>query len=67
MNKNALTKKSTIKVKKTATGGLHDSVGFSPFKGEGYVQPLKQQLGSMASNGLKIEHTPEGILVTVKD
>lgn len=66
MNQNALKSKSTIKVTKTATGALHNSVGFPGFKEEGYVQPLELQLASMERNGYQVEHTPNGILVTKK-
>jgi hypothetical protein len=50
----------------TQTGGLHDSVGFPGFKEEGYVQSLEEQLQAMEANGLTVERTPEGILVTPK-
>ena len=58
-------KKNTNKANdKVATGGLHDSVGFAPFKGEGYVQSLDEQLKSIRANGFEVEETPSGILIT---
>lgn len=66
MNSNAFSKTSTIKVDKTQTGKLHDSVGFSAGKGEGYNQPLNEQLESMKKSGYEVERTPKGILITPK-
>ena len=67
MNQNAFQKESTIKVKQTTSGKLHDSVGFSAGKGEGgYTQPLNEQLDAMKSNGFQVEKTPKGILITPK-
>lgn len=66
MNNNAMKSKSTIKVKETATGGLHDSVGFPGFKEEGYVQSLDDQLDAMESNGFDVEETSQGIFITPK-
>lgn len=64
MNDNAFNKKSTIKVKKTMTGPLHDSVGFS--RTDGPIMPLEEQLKEMEKNGLLVERTPNGIIITKK-
>lgn len=45
---------------------IPDNVGFPGFKGEGYVQPLEEQLESMKSNGFDVDKTAEGILITPK-
>ena len=66
MNKNAFNKTSTIKVGKTQTGALHDSVGFSAGKGEANFLPLEEQLDSMEKNGFNVERTNLGILITPK-
>lgn len=62
MNDNAFNKKSTIKVKKTASGKIPDNVGFS--RTDGVIMPLEEQLAEMERNGLKVERTPNGILIT---
>jgi hypothetical protein len=64
MNDNAFNKKSSIKVKKTLTGPLHDSVGFS--KTDGPITPLDEQLKEMEKNGYLVERTPNGIIITKK-
>lgn len=64
MNDNAMTKPSTIKIKKTSTAKIPDNVGFPKFTGEGYQQPLDEQLSSMEKNGYKVERTSKGILIT---
>jgi len=62
MNDNAFSKKSSIKVDKTASGKIPDNVGFS--RTDGIAMPLDEQLAEMERNGLKVERTPNGILIT---
>jgi hypothetical protein len=64
MNDNAFNKKSTIKVKKTASGKIPDNVGFS--KTDGPIMPLDEQLKEMEKSGLLVERTPNGIIITKK-
>jgi len=64
MNDNAFNKKSTIKVKKTASGKIPDNVGFS--RTDGTIMPLDEQLKEMEKNGLLVERTPNGIIITKK-
>lgn len=64
MNDNAFNKKSTIKVKKTASGKIPDNVGFS--RTDGPIMPLDEQLKEMEKSGLLVERTPNGILITKK-
>ena len=64
MNDNAFNKKSTIKVKKTASGKIPDSVGFS--RTDGPIMPLDEQLADMERNGLIVERTPNGIIISKK-
>lgn len=65
MNDNAFNKKSSIKVKKTLTGPLHDSVGFA--KVDGPIMPLSEHLEELRKNGYHVERTPQGIIITRKD
>jgi hypothetical protein len=62
MNKNAFTKRSTIKVKKTMTGKIPDNIGFS--KTDGYIMPQYERLKQLEKNGFTIEKTPDGIFIT---
>lgn len=62
MNENAFSKKSSIKVRKTMTGPLHDSVGFS--RTDGPIMPLDEQLADMVRNGYNVERTENGIIIT---
>jgi hypothetical protein len=62
MNENAFSKKSSIKVRKTMTGTLHDSVGFS--RTDGPIMPLDEQLADMVRNGYNVERTENGIIIT---
>lgn len=64
MNDNAFNKKSSIKVSKTMTGKIPDNVGFSRTDGE--AMPLDEQLKEMEKNGLLVERTPNGIIITKK-
>lgn len=62
MNKNAFSKKSTIKVGKTASGKIPDNVGFS--RTDGPIMPLDERLKQLEKNGFNIEKTPNGIFIT---
>jgi len=64
MNDNAFNKKSSIKIKKTASGKIPDNIGFS--KTDGYIMPLDEHLKELERNGFVIERTPNGILITHK-
>lgn len=64
MNDNAFNKKSTIKVSKTKSGKIPDNVGFS--KTDGVIMPLDEQLAEMERNGLIVERTPNGIIISKK-
>jgi hypothetical protein len=64
MNDNAFNKKSTIKVKKTASGKIPDNVVFS--RTDGPIMPLDEQLAEMERNGLIVERTPNGIIISKK-
>ena len=55
-------KKKTTKPE--SNGAIPDNVGFPGFKGEGYVQPLQEQLAAIRANGFEVEETPDGILIT---
>jgi hypothetical protein len=62
MNENAFSRKSSIKIKETLTGQLHDSVGFS--KTDGYIMSQEEHLSTLERNGFLVERTPDGILIT---
>lgn len=63
MNDNALTKKSTIKIKKTYCGPLPKNVGY-PRGMDGYIMPQEEYLSELEKNGYTIERTKNGILIT---
>lgn len=55
-------KKKTTKPE--SNGAIPANVGFPGFTGEGYVQPLQEQLAELRKNGFYVEETNEGILIT---
>lgn len=64
MNKNAFSKKSSIKVTKTYTGHIPDNVGFSTT--DGYIMPLEENLRILKENGYTVDRTDKGILIYKK-
>jgi hypothetical protein len=62
MNGNALKGKSTIKVKETMTGGLHDGIGFS--RTDGWIMPQDEHYAELEKNGYKVEKTSHGVIIT---
>jgi len=62
MNKNALTKKSTIKIEKTATGKTGRGVGFK--KTDGVVMDKEEYYNELRKNGFKIEFTKNGVIIS---
>jgi hypothetical protein len=62
MNGNALKGKSTIKVKKTMTGGLHDGIGFS--RTDGWIMSQDEHYAELEKNGYKVEKTSHGVIIT---
>lgn len=64
MNENAFNKKSDIKVKKTKSGKIPDSVGFS--RTDGVIMSKEEHLRELEKNGYEVERTPHGIFITKK-
>lgn len=62
MNDNAFSKKSSIKVTKTASGKIPDSVGFS--RTDGVIMPQEEYFRQLEENGYTIERTPNGIFIS---
>lgn len=62
MNGNALKGKSTIKVKETKTGGLHDGIGFS--RTDGWIMSQDEHYAELEKNGYKVERTKLGVIIT---
>lgn len=60
MNDNALTKKSTIKIKKTYTGKAN--AGFR--KTDGVIMPQDKYYAELLKNGYTIEFTKYGVLIS---
>lgn len=60
MNKNALKNKSTIDLKKTATGKAN--AGFR--KTDGYTMPKEEYYAELKKNGYKVEFTPNGVMIS---
>ena len=59
MNDNALTKKSTIKLK-TSTGKCR--CGFR--KADGYIMPKAEYYAELKRNGYRVEFTKNGVFVS---
>lgn len=62
MNGNALKGTSTIQVKETFTGGLHDGIGFA--KTDGYIMSQDEHYAELEKNGYKVEKTNHGVIIT---
>lgn len=62
MNENAFNKKSDIKVKKTKSGKIPDSVGFS--RTDGVIMSKEEHLRILEENGYKVERTKKGIFIS---
>lgn len=60
MNNNAMTKKSTIKIKETATGKAN--VGFR--RTDGVIMSGEKYFAELKKNGYTIEQTENGIIIT---
>lgn len=60
MNKNALKRKSTIKIEKTATGKC--KCGFR--KADGYIMPQDEYYAELRKNGYTIEFTNKGVFIS---
>lgn len=62
MNGNALKGKSTIEVKETKCGGLHDGIGFS--RTDGWIMSQDEHYAELERNGYKVERTNHGVIIT---
>lgn len=62
MNSNALSRKSSIRIKKTYCGRISNSVGFS--KTDGITKDKEIYLISLMVKGYIVEKTPHGIIIT---
>ena len=62
MNGNALKGKSTIVVKETKTGGLHDGVGFS--RADAWIMSQREYYAELKRNGYTIEFAKNGVLIS---
>jgi len=62
MNDNAFNQESTIKITKTMTGKIPDSVGFS--RTDGVIMPQEEYFRQLEENGYTIERTPNGIFIS---
>lgn len=60
MNSNALKKKSSIKIEKTATGKCR--CGFR--KTDGYIMPQEERYAELRRNGYTIEVTDKGVFIS---
>lgn len=60
MNSNALKKKSSIKIEKTATGKC--KCGFR--KTDGYIMPEDEYYAELKKNGYKVEFTSKGVFIS---
>lgn len=60
MNSNALKKKSSIKIEKTATGKCR--CGFR--KTDGYIMSQEERYAELRRNGYTIEVTDKGVFVS---
>jgi hypothetical protein len=61
MNENALTKKSTIKIPKTATGKAR--AGFR--KTDGVIMPQAEYHNQLRANGYEVKQTKYGIIISM--